>query len=82
MPYESGWAHHRNAKTTRGERASEWVQDQIDKGGPAKRDAAKSRGIRGAAEGMPSAPGGTTRRGLTAKEKRAADKILRKGKKG
>jgi len=89
MGYESGWGHHRNAKETRGEKVSNWLSDQIDAGGVRKRADTNKRNARDAAEDMPSAKGGATgKRGkhgasqpLTRAQQRAADRILKKGKK-
>lgn len=91
MAYESNWAHHRNAKTSRAEELSEKLGDGIVEAVSRARYAAhkardrKVRSIRDAAEGMESAPGDRTRaprKPLTRKEKREADEILKEGKKG
>lgn len=84
-----GWSNHRNSKESRGERASQWLSDQISAGGPNRRHAAKGKASRNAAEDMNAAPGGSTRKHgkhgaseqLTGAQRRAADKFLKKGKK-
>jgi hypothetical protein len=71
MGSDSPWAKHRNAKTTRGEKVSNWVSDQIDAGGPNKRHADRSKESRDVvpqeaqlgrqARGRPRAKGRETR---------------------
>lgn len=82
MGSDSPWANHRNAKTTRGERVSNWVSDQIDAGGPNRRHANAAKASRDAAKGMESASGGSTskRQKLSWADKRAADRVLKAGK--
>lgn len=82
------WSNHRNSKTTWGERLSNRVSDEIDRGGVRKRADANKKNARDAAEDMSSAPGGSTgKRGkhgasqpLTRANRKAADRALKAGK--
>jgi hypothetical protein len=79
-----GWENHRNSKPdSKVERASLWLNGQIDAGGINKRHADNAKASREAAKKMNPAPGGKTRshKPLSWKDKRAADKILKEGRK-
>jgi hypothetical protein len=86
MAYKAGWAHHRDAKPDSFlERLGMRLNEENRRLSRAEKAVAERQYV----ESMRSAPGGRTpaRRGkhgasepMTAKERRAADKILKEGK--